>query len=102
MIALLNRLIRRYGGYVMAKLTTKKRNKLKPSTFGLPKEKKYPMPDKSHAGNAKARASQQYNKGKLSEAKKAKIDRKADKILDTKKKAVKKPVKKPSTRRKKK
>ena len=65
----------------MAKLTTKKRNALKSETFGLPKERSYPMPDKSHARNAKARASQQVKKGNLSSAGKEKIDRKADRIL---------------------
>ena len=40
------------------------------------------MPDKSHARNAKARASQQAHEGNLSAADKKKIDRKADKILD--------------------
>ena len=34
----------------MAELTTKKRNAEPKSDFGLPDEKKYPMPDKSHAG----------------------------------------------------
>jgi len=52
------------------------------SKFGLPDEHKYPMPDKSHARNAKARASQQHNKGNLSAADEKKIDRKADKILN--------------------
>jgi hypothetical protein len=66
----------------MATLTEKKRDKLPDSKFGLPDEHKYPMPDKSHARNAKARASQQEKKGNLSEAEKAKIDRKADRILD--------------------
>jgi hypothetical protein len=70
----------------MAKLTTTKRNHLKKSTFGLPGEKKYPMPDKSHAANAKARATQMVNKGKLSSASKAKIDAKANKILGSSKK----------------
>lgn len=65
----------------MAKLTTKSRKKLKKSTFGLPGERKYPMPDKSHAANAKARATQMVKKGKLSPASKAKIDAKANKIL---------------------
>ncbi len=65
----------------MAKLSTKSRKKLKSSTFGLPKERKYPMPDKSHARNAKARASQQVKKGNLSESQKEKIDRKANKVL---------------------
>jgi hypothetical protein len=67
----------------MATLTEKKRDSLKDSTFGLPEEHKYPMPDKSHARNAKARASQQEKAGNLTPAEKKKIDRKADKILDT-------------------
>ena len=66
----------------MATLTEKKRDNLPDSKFGLPEEHKYPMPDKAHARNAKARASQQEKKGNLSEAKKEKIDRKADRILD--------------------
>ena len=66
----------------MATLTEKKRDNLKDSTFGLPEEHKYPMPDKSHARNAKARASQQKKAGNLTAAEKAKIDRKADRILD--------------------
>ena len=66
----------------MVTLTEKKRDNLKDSTFGLPDEHKYPMPDKSHARNAKARASQQEKKGNLTAAEKAKIDRKADRILD--------------------
>ena len=66
----------------MAELSTKKRNAEPKSEFGLPDERKYPMPDKSHARNAKARASQQVKKGNLTAAEKKKIDRKADKILD--------------------
>lgn len=66
----------------MAKLSSKSRSKLPKSDFGLPGEKKYPMPDKAHAANAKARATQMVNKGKLSESSKAKIDAKANRILD--------------------
>ncbi len=66
----------------MATLTEKKRDKLPDSKFGLPDEHKYPMPDKSHAANAKARASQQKKAGNLTAAEKAKIDRKADRVLD--------------------
>ena len=66
----------------MATLTEKKRDKLPDSKFGLPDEHKYPMPDKSHAATAKARASQQKKAGNLTAAEKAKIDRKADRILD--------------------
>jgi hypothetical protein len=66
----------------MAELTAKKRDSEPKSEFGLPEERKYPMPDKSHARNAKARASQQKKKGNLTAAEKKKIDRKADRILD--------------------
>lgn len=68
----------------MGELTTKKRNSLKKSNFGLPGERKFPMPDKSHAANAKARATQMVNKGKLSESSKEKIFKKADKMLKKK------------------
>lgn len=32
----------------MAKLSTEKREELPKTTFGLPEQRKYPMPDKSH------------------------------------------------------
>lgn len=41
----------------MAKLTAKKRKRLKSSTFALP-DRRYPIPDASHARNALARVSQ--------------------------------------------
>jgi hypothetical protein len=66
---------------MMAKLSTKQRNKIPKSEFGMPGERKYPMPDKAHARNAKARASQMVSKGKLSPSSKAKIDAKADRML---------------------
>lgn len=65
----------------MAILTAAKRKKIPKSEFGLPGEKKYPMPDKSHAANAKARASQMEKKGKLSKSSEKKIDAKANKVL---------------------
>lgn len=65
----------------MATLSTTKRNKLSKSSFGMPGERKYPMPDKAHAANAKARASQMVKKGKLSESSKEKIDNKANRVL---------------------
>lgn len=66
----------------MSELDTKKRDSLSKSQFGLPEERKYPMPDKSHARNAKARAAQQEEKGNLTAAEERKIDRKADRVLD--------------------
>lgn len=65
----------------MAKLRAARRNKLKSSTFGLPGQRKYPMPDRSHAANAKARATQMVKRGKLSPASAAKIRAKANRIL---------------------
>ena len=68
----------------MAKLSTAKKKSEPKSDFGLPKKSKYPMPDASHARNAKARATQQEHAGNLSAADKKKIDRKADKVLKEK------------------
>ena len=76
----------------MAELTSKKRAKLPAKEFGLPEKARtteakkesgnYPMPDKAHARNAKARAAQQQKSGRLTKAERERIDRKADKILD--------------------
>ena len=76
----------------MADLSADKHEKLPAKDFGLPekarsKEAKkesgnYPMPDKAHAANAKARATQQRKRGNLTKAEERKIDRKADAILD--------------------
>src|SRR5260370_28536037 len=65
----------------MAKLKTSTRNALASSDFGLPSSRKYPMPDRSHAANAKARATQMVKRGKLSAGSAAKIRAKANKIL---------------------
>lgn len=70
----------------MAKLTTKQRKQLPKSSFGLPATKSYPMPDKSHAANAKARAAQQVKAGNLTPAQKKQIDAKANAVLKSKKK----------------
>lgn len=70
----------------MGKLKTSTRNALPRSSFGMPGSRKYPMPDKSHAANAKARASQMEKRGKLSESAKEKIDAKANRILGRRKK----------------
>ena len=68
----------------MAVLKAAKRNKLPKSDFGEPGSRKYPMPDKSHAANAKARASQAVNAGRMSKATEEKIDAKANKKLGKK------------------
>lgn len=64
----------------MAKLTTRARKKLPKSDFALPGGR-YPVEDKAHARDAKARASQARNAGRLSATDKAKVDRKADAVL---------------------
>lgn len=64
----------------MAKLTTKARKKLPDSAFAG-SGRSYPVNDKSHAANAKARASEMEKKGKLSPSAKKKIDTKANKVL---------------------
>lgn len=65
----------------MAKLTAASRKHIPTSEFGLPGSRKYPMPDRSHAADAKARATQQVKKGHLSSAQAAKIRAKANRIL---------------------
>ena len=65
----------------MAKLTASKKKNEPSKEFGLPAQRKYPMPDASHARNAKARASQMKEQGKLSASDKKKIDAKANKVL---------------------
>ena len=62
-------------------LSTVERDALPDTDFGLPHERTYPMPDASHARNAKARAAEEFTRGNLSAAEKAQIDRKADRIL---------------------
>lgn len=69
----------------MAKLTSKKRKKLKKSQFAGP-GRSYPVHDKAHARNAKARATQQYRKGRISKAQKNRIHAKANRVLRRKKK----------------
>ena len=70
----------------MAKLTAATRKKIPKKEFGLPGKRAYPVENASHAKNAKARASEMVNKGKLSKSSEAKIDAKADKVLKGKKK----------------
>ncbi len=70
----------------MGLISSKQRAKLPAKEFGLPAERKYPMPNASHAANAKARATQQVEAGNLSKSAKAKIDAKANKIINKGKK----------------
>jgi len=65
----------------MATLKASKRKKLRKSSFGLPGQRKYPMPDRKHAAAAKARATQQYRRGKLSKSGRDKVHAKANRVL---------------------
>lgn len=65
----------------MVKLETGERKDLSKSKFALPNERKYPVEDKAHARNAKARAAQQEKAGNLSAADRRRVDAKADKVL---------------------
>jgi hypothetical protein len=67
----------------MSKLTTSTRKKLSSSQFAL-SGGRYPVEDKAHARDAKARAAQQHNAGRLNAADQAKVDRKADAVLGKK------------------
>lgn len=65
----------------MGKLDAAERKEIPSSEFGDPKDRKYPMPDRSHAANAKARAKQMYDRGTISKAEYDKICAKADRVL---------------------
>jgi hypothetical protein len=65
----------------MGLLTTKMRGSLPSDEFGEPAKRKFPMPDASHAANAKARATQQVKAGKMAPSTAKKIDAKANKVL---------------------
>lgn len=65
----------------MAVLKAKSRDRMKGSTFGLPDERKYPMPDRGHAANAKARVTQQLAAGNITPEDAAKVRHKANVVL---------------------
>jgi len=67
----------------MTKLTTFARKRLPKSDFALPGGR-FPVEDKAHARDAKARASQGYNAGRLTATEKKTVDRKADAVLSRK------------------
>lgn len=69
----------------MPKLNATKRKKIPSNEFGLPKQRKYPMEDRRHAINAKARAKQMEERGDLSPSAVRCIDKKANRMLKNKK-----------------
>ena len=67
----------------MAELKAETRDRLPDSKFAEPKKRAYPIEDRSHARNAKARASQAVKAGRMEKSEEARIDRKADAVLKT-------------------
>jgi hypothetical protein len=67
----------------MAELTTKGRNSLASSVFALP-GRRFPVNDRAHAANAKARATQGVKAGTLSPEQAAIVRRKANAKLGKK------------------
>ena len=76
----------------MAKLTPKQRANLPARAFGLPEKARssdakkqtgnYPIPDRGHAISAKRLSRQQRTAGNLTKDEFARINRKADKVLE--------------------
>jgi hypothetical protein len=69
------------------KLTAKRRSSLPKSKFALPRKSGqhgYPVDTPGRAANAKARATQQYKKGKISKSTRDRIHAKANKALKRK------------------
>lgn len=54
----------------MAKLSAQRRKRLPKTTYALPSQRKYPIPDKTHARNALARAAQSKTSGSYSTVRK--------------------------------
>lgn len=65
----------------MAKLTHEQRKRLPEKEFALPEKRAFPIENKSHARNAKARASMSYNEGHITKAEEERVDRAANRKL---------------------
>ncbi len=80
----------------MAKLSTAARKRIPRKQFGVPSKApasgSYPMPDRSHAANAKARARQMLNKGKLGRSTYNQIVAKANRKLGSKPQGLRAPT----------
>lgn len=64
----------------MARLTVAARKKLPLSVFGMPKTRGWPMQDAAHAANAKARATQAVDAGRMSVGTEKRLDAKANRV----------------------
>lgn len=65
----------------MAVLNAARRKKIPNSEFGEPGERKFPMPDWQHAANAKSRAKQQFNKGRITRDEYDRIVARANRVM---------------------
>ncbi|MBS1085305.1 hypothetical protein [Gluconobacter sphaericus] len=65
----------------MSHLTQEERNALPDSAFGLPEKRAYPIDTRARASNAKARATQEYERGLLTAEERNRIDQAADQRL---------------------
>ena len=65
----------------MSHLTQEERNALPDSAFGLPEKRAYPIDTRARASNAKARATQEYERGLLTMEERDRIDKAADQRL---------------------
>jgi hypothetical protein len=65
----------------MAELDADARKKIPANKFAEPDKRAYPIEDKPHARNAKARASQAVKAGRMSKAEQGRIDKKADAVI---------------------
>ena len=72
----------------MAALTTARRKALPKKEFALPASRGYPVDTKARAANAKARATQAVNAGRMSESTASKIRAKANAKLGKPKRPV--------------
>jgi hypothetical protein len=66
----------------MAVLTTKARKKLAASDFAIPETRSYPIENRAHAANAKARAKQMLKAGKITQAQYNRIVMAANRVLE--------------------
>lgn len=65
----------------MSKLTLRQRAKLPSSQYALPKQRSWPMPDKSHARFAKSQVGRSMRKGNISPGQASRIRAHADRVL---------------------
>ena len=74
-----------YEGRTCSKLgplSERQRDRLPDKAFGIPAQRKYPMPDPAHAANAKGRAKTAKQRGELTAKQYDAIVRKADRVIE--------------------